>query len=179
MLEEGWLDQLHFSHDGATFHDFMVGDPVFADEHADYLHVANVILPQLRERGVPDAELDADHGRQPAPLARGLTSAAAARWSDAPVSIVESLAIDAFAAALGADKVLTGEDELREFRDPFQYEDWDDYSASAVVMPTTVEEVQAVVRVANEHASRSGRTARARTTATAGRRRASTGSVIV
>jgi hypothetical protein len=23
----------------------MVGDPMFADEHADYLHVSNVILP--------------------------------------------------------------------------------------------------------------------------------------
>ena len=59
-------------------------------------------------------------------------------------------AIEAFVAALGEDKVLTSEDELREFRDPFQFETWDDYSASAVVMPTTVEEVQAVVRVANE-----------------------------
>ena len=55
---EGYVDQLHFSHDGATFHDFMVGDPAFADEHADYLHIENVILPQLRERGVADADID-------------------------------------------------------------------------------------------------------------------------
>ena len=27
VLEEGYVDQIHFSHDGATFHDFMVGDP--------------------------------------------------------------------------------------------------------------------------------------------------------
>jgi phosphotriesterase-related protein len=52
------LDQLHFSHDGATFHDFMVGDPMFAGEEADYLHLSNVILPQLRERGVSDADID-------------------------------------------------------------------------------------------------------------------------
>ena len=58
VLEDGYLDQLHFSHDGATFHDFMVGDPAFAGEHADYLHLENVILPQLRERGVADADLD-------------------------------------------------------------------------------------------------------------------------
>jgi phosphotriesterase-related protein len=58
VLEEGYLDQLHFSHDAATFHDFMVGDPAFADEHADYLHITNVILPQLRERGVSDADID-------------------------------------------------------------------------------------------------------------------------
>ena len=58
VLAEGYVDQLHFSHDGATFHDFMVGDAMFADEHADYLHVSNVILPQLRERGVTDADID-------------------------------------------------------------------------------------------------------------------------
>jgi phosphotriesterase-related protein len=58
VLEDGCVDQVHFSHDGATFHDFMVGDPAFADEHADYLHLENVILPQLRERGVGEADLD-------------------------------------------------------------------------------------------------------------------------
>ena len=60
-------------------------------------------------------------------------------------------AIDAFAAALGADKVLTSDADLREFRDPFQHATWDAYTASAVVMPTSVEEIQEVLRVANEH----------------------------
>src|SRR5690242_12857261 len=67
------------------------------------------------------------------------------------MAVVASSAIDAFAAALGVDKVISDEDGLREFRDPFQYETWTEYSASAVVLPTTVEEVQAVVRIANEH----------------------------
>jgi phosphotriesterase-related protein len=58
VLADGHVDQLHFSHDGATFHDFMVGDPFFEGEEADYLHLSNVILPQLRERGVPDADID-------------------------------------------------------------------------------------------------------------------------
>jgi phosphotriesterase-related protein len=58
VLAEGHVDQIHFSHDGATFHDFMVGDPMFAGEEADYLHLSNVILPQLRERGVSDADID-------------------------------------------------------------------------------------------------------------------------
>ena len=58
VLEDGYLDQLHFSHDGATFHDFMVGDPFFEGEEADYLHVTNVILPQLRERGVMQEQID-------------------------------------------------------------------------------------------------------------------------
>jgi 4-cresol dehydrogenase (hydroxylating) len=61
-----------------------------------------------------------------------------------------SRAIDALTAALGADKVLTSDADLREFRDPFQYATWDAYTASAIVMPTTVEEIQEVVRVANE-----------------------------
>jgi 4-cresol dehydrogenase (hydroxylating) flavoprotein subunit len=61
-----------------------------------------------------------------------------------------SLALDAFGRALGSDAVLTEEDELREFRDPFAYGTWDDYTASGVVMPETVEEVQEVVRIANE-----------------------------
>jgi phosphotriesterase-related protein len=58
VLAEGHVDQIHFSHDGATFHDFMVGDPMFAGEEADYLHLSNVILPQLRGRGISDADID-------------------------------------------------------------------------------------------------------------------------
>jgi 4-cresol dehydrogenase (hydroxylating) flavoprotein subunit len=61
-----------------------------------------------------------------------------------------SRAIDDFTAALGAAKVLTGDEDLRDFRDPFQYESWDHYVASAVLMPTTVEETQEIVRIANE-----------------------------
>jgi 4-cresol dehydrogenase (hydroxylating) len=61
-----------------------------------------------------------------------------------------SRAIDAFRGALGADAVLTEEHDLNEFRDPFAFPTWDDYTASAVVMPQTVEEVRAIVRIANE-----------------------------
>jgi 4-cresol dehydrogenase (hydroxylating) flavoprotein subunit len=59
-------------------------------------------------------------------------------------------AIDDFTSALGQAKVLTSDEHLREFRDPFQHADWDEYTASAVLMPTTVEEIQAIVRIANE-----------------------------
>ena len=71
-----------------------------------------------------------------------------------PTSVSEtafSRAIDAFTAALGADKVLTSDEARNDFRDPFQHPSSDDYMASAIVMPTEVEEVQAVVRIANEH----------------------------
>ena len=58
-------------------------------------------------------------------------------------------ALDAFRAVVGAEHVLTGED-ASEFRDPFWYRDWPQYDASAVVQPATLEEVQAIVRLANE-----------------------------
>jgi 4-cresol dehydrogenase (hydroxylating) flavoprotein subunit len=56
-----------------------------------------------------------------------------------------------FASALGQARVLTDEERLREFRDPFQLAASDDFTASAVVMPETVEEIQAVVAIANRH----------------------------
>src|SRR2546430_699609 len=59
-------------------------------------------------------------------------------------------AVAAFAAALGSDAVVTSERELREYRDPYAYVGSDEFTASAVVLPTSVEQVQAVVRVANE-----------------------------
>ncbi|HWB21286.1 MAG TPA: FAD-binding oxidoreductase [Gaiellaceae bacterium] len=62
-----------------------------------------------------------------------------------------SRAVDGFSAAVGAKHVLTDDASLREFRDPFAFETWDDYTASAIVMPDTVEEIQEIVRVANEH----------------------------
>ena len=59
-------------------------------------------------------------------------------------------ALDGFEKIIGSDSVVTAAEDLREFRDPFQPPTWDEYTASAVVMPTTVEELQAIVRVANE-----------------------------
>jgi 4-cresol dehydrogenase (hydroxylating) len=52
---------------------------------------------------------------------------------------------------VGAEHVLTSEDDMAEFRDPFWFRDWDDYEASAVVQPDGVEEIQAILRIANEH----------------------------
>ena len=62
-----------------------------------------------------------------------------------------SSALDDFVAAVGADRVLTSDEELREWRDPFAHETWDYYTASAVVLPETVEEIQEIVRIANRH----------------------------
>ena len=59
-------------------------------------------------------------------------------------------ALDGFRAAVGAEHVLTDVEQLREFRDPYWFAAWDDYEASAVVQPESVEELQAVVRIAND-----------------------------
>ncbi|HLK44345.1 MAG TPA: FAD-dependent oxidoreductase, partial [Acidimicrobiales bacterium] len=60
-------------------------------------------------------------------------------------------AIAALGEALGAGSVLTAEQELREYRDPYDYKGSDRYTAAAVVTPRSVEDVQAAVRVAGEH----------------------------
>ena len=59
-------------------------------------------------------------------------------------------AIEALVQTLGADAVLTSERQLGEYRDPYDYKGSDDYVASAVVTPRSVEEVQAVLAIANE-----------------------------
>jgi 4-cresol dehydrogenase (hydroxylating) flavoprotein subunit len=61
-----------------------------------------------------------------------------------------SRAVKRFTGALDAERVLTSDGDVREFRDPFAYSTWDDYTASAVVMPETVEEIQEIVRIAND-----------------------------
>ena len=68
--------------------------------------------------------------------------------------------------------MLTSDADLREFRDPFQHATWDTNTASAVVMPTTVEEIQEVLRVANEHRVPLWTHGTGATTATAAPRRA-------
>jgi 4-cresol dehydrogenase (hydroxylating) len=58
--------------------------------------------------------------------------------------------LEAIRAAIGADHVLTDED-IYEFRDQFFHRDWTHHDPSAVVQPATVDEIQAVLRIAHEH----------------------------
>ncbi|HSY38375.1 MAG TPA: FAD-dependent oxidoreductase, partial [Polyangia bacterium] len=60
-------------------------------------------------------------------------------------------ALAEFSAVLGDARVITDEEGLRAFRDPFQFASWEDNTASAVVSPTTVEQIQEIVRIANRH----------------------------
>jgi 4-cresol dehydrogenase (hydroxylating) len=60
-------------------------------------------------------------------------------------------AVKALVEALGAGSVLDSEEDLIEYRDPYDYKGSDEYTGSAVVTPRSVEDVQAVVRIANQY----------------------------
>ena len=72
-------------------------------------------------------------------LPPGLTAAAFGR------------ALQAFRAAVGAQWVLVADEDRAAYVDPFALDDGSSHSPSAIVAPAGVEEVQAVVRIANEH----------------------------
>jgi phosphotriesterase-related protein len=57
LLADGYGDRIHLSHDAACFMDFMVGDPAFANEKPDYLHISTKVLPVLRDAGVTEAQI--------------------------------------------------------------------------------------------------------------------------
>ena len=58
LVAEGYSGHVHLGHDAACFYDFMVGNPFFAEEKPDYLHISTNILPALLEAGVTRAEID-------------------------------------------------------------------------------------------------------------------------
>ena len=58
LLGEGYADRVHLGHDAACFYDFMFGNPHFADEKPDYLHISKNILPALLEAGVTQEQID-------------------------------------------------------------------------------------------------------------------------
>jgi 4-cresol dehydrogenase (hydroxylating) len=59
-------------------------------------------------------------------------------------------AIKALARELGDENVLVSPEQLLEYRDPYDYKGSDEYTGSAVVTPRSVEDVQTIVRLANE-----------------------------
>jgi phosphotriesterase-related protein len=58
LLEEGYVDRIHLSHDAASWYDFMQHNPPFVNERPDYLHIEREVLPKLLERGVTQAQID-------------------------------------------------------------------------------------------------------------------------
>jgi 4-cresol dehydrogenase (hydroxylating) flavoprotein subunit len=61
-------------------------------------------------------------------------------------------ALKGFAAAVGEEWVVTAKRELQDYRDPFAFAsaDPDQFTSAAVVKPASVEEVRAILKVANE-----------------------------
>jgi 4-cresol dehydrogenase (hydroxylating) len=66
------------------------------------------------------------------------------------VYTVPEEALERFRAALGEDAVFTEQADRDEYRDPYWYREDRTYDSSAVLYPSTTEQVQAVVRIANE-----------------------------
>jgi phosphotriesterase-related protein len=58
LAAEGYAGQVHLGHDAACFYDFMIGNPVFANERPSYVHISEQILPALLEAGVTQAQID-------------------------------------------------------------------------------------------------------------------------
>ena len=58
LVAEGYAGSIHLGHDGACFYDFMIGNPPFANEKPDYLHISQRIVPQLLDRGVTQEQVD-------------------------------------------------------------------------------------------------------------------------
>jgi FAD/FMN-containing dehydrogenase len=60
-------------------------------------------------------------------------------------------ALTAFVAALGPDSVIADAPGIAEFRDPFAPPSGAWYEPGAVLLPASVDEVQTILRIANEH----------------------------
>ena len=71
--------------------------------------------------------------------------------TETPEFELPAAAIARFQEILGVERVLLDEAQRDEYRDPYWHHDDRTYDSSAVLLPTTTEEVQAVVRVANEY----------------------------
>src|SRR5215218_10724118 len=66
------------------------------------------------------------------------------------MTLIADDAVARFEALLGSEAVRSAPDDLAEFHDPYPFGDSAEFAPGAVVSPSSVEEVQAVVRVANE-----------------------------
>ena len=60
LLEAGYGDRIHLSHDGACFLDFVTGDPEVAQMglEGDYVFISETVVPALLEAGVTEQQID-------------------------------------------------------------------------------------------------------------------------
>jgi phosphotriesterase-related protein len=83
LLAEGYGDRVLLSHDAACFDDFMVGDPLFADEKPDYLLISTEVVPALLDGGATPAQIDQMMIENPRRLFGGHTATERARTPSA------------------------------------------------------------------------------------------------
>lgn len=67
------------------------------------------------------------------------------------MSVEFERALRKFQAVLEPECVLTAPADLAQFHDPFSFPGWTRFRPSAALLPSSVEEVQAILRIANEH----------------------------
>jgi 4-cresol dehydrogenase (hydroxylating) len=62
-------------------------------------------------------------------------------------------ALDGFAGVIGEEYVVRAEEQLAEYRDPFAFASAapTEYASAAAVKPGSLEEIQAILKIANEH----------------------------
>lgn len=60
-------------------------------------------------------------------------------------------ALASFRAAIGAQWVLDSDEDRQTYIDPYALGDGLDHDSSAIIAPSSVEEVQAIVRIANQY----------------------------
>jgi 4-cresol dehydrogenase (hydroxylating) len=60
-------------------------------------------------------------------------------------------ALRRFETVLDSEGVLTTHADLALFHNPFSFPGWTRFRPAAALLPTSVEEVQAILRIANEH----------------------------
>ena len=79
----------------------------------------------------------------------GATSELATAPGVSPDALGRALA--EFGDLLGSKGLLTEDSDVGQFRDPFAFPGWRRFEPAAVLMPESVEEVQAILRIANAH----------------------------
>ena len=63
-------------------------------------------------------------------------------------AVIDPALLHACVELLDRERVIADPEGLREFRDPYSHAEWDTHAPGAVVSPRTVEEVQAILRLA-------------------------------
>jgi len=115
--------------------------------------------PQLGRRRLLKGSLAGGGAALASPLLASLstnvkaesTGAATAKLVFGPVAPEFKTAIRKLRSILGNDGVVTDDHGLQIFHDPYYYDQKDHFVPSAALLPTSVEQIQQILRIANEY----------------------------